>query len=179
MLLILESWICFLYESLYCFLIENSKCLTPNIFSAGTYECGFTTGSVRHTAKAQLNVVSLPDVITVMTNPLTGDCSEMPATDSVDIVVTTIIPNITESYDVSWSYRGVLQSPLYNTCKTHLQYILNYLSICCSTARCYFILLYIRKNWPISLWEIELVFLIHKYECSWTIRKLLQIVLKY
>ncbi|XP_055362478.1 adhesion G-protein coupled receptor F3-like [Betta splendens] len=81
----------------------------------GIYECGFTTGSVRHTARAQLNVALLPDTITMLPSPLIGDCSTKLATDSAGIDFFTIIPNSTETYKVWWSYRGVTQSILYNT----------------------------------------------------------------
>ncbi|XP_059212912.1 adhesion G protein-coupled receptor F4 [Centropristis striata] len=70
---------------------------------SGTYECGFTRGSVRHTAKAQLNVAVLPDEITLTTYPLTVDCSDK-VTNQV-VKVTATIKNSTESYKVGWIYQ--------------------------------------------------------------------------
>ncbi|XP_044024247.1 adhesion G-protein coupled receptor F1 isoform X2 [Siniperca chuatsi] len=81
----------------------------------GTYECGFTSGSVRHTAKTQLNVALLPDVIDLKINPLTADCSIMPIPKSVDISITATILASTESFEVTWSYMGELKSKLDNT----------------------------------------------------------------
>ncbi|XP_031151369.1 adhesion G protein-coupled receptor F4-like [Sander lucioperca] len=71
---------------------------------SGTYECGFTTGSVRHTAKAQLNVALLPDVITLTINPLTADCTAVPKIDKIKVTAT--IANSTENFDVCWSLSG-------------------------------------------------------------------------
>nr|XP_046228186.1 adhesion G protein-coupled receptor F4 [Scatophagus argus] len=79
---------------------------------AGTYECGFTRGSVRHTAKTHLSVALLPDEINLKINPLTADCSLSP--DSVDIQVTAVILNSSESFDVWWSYMGVRKSDLFH-----------------------------------------------------------------
>ncbi|XP_034755690.1 adhesion G-protein coupled receptor F1 [Etheostoma cragini] len=70
---------------------------------SGTYECGFTTGSVRHTARAQLNVALLPDVIALTINPLTADCSAVPNAQNIKINVTATIANSTESFVVWWS----------------------------------------------------------------------------
>eukprot|EP00064_Thunnus_orientalis_P015126 superscaffoldBa00002747_g15175 len=76
------------------------------------YECGFTRGSVRHTAKTQLRVALLPDEITLKINPLTVDCSDKKDSDSVNVNVIATILNSTESYVVWWSYRGF-------TCNVH------------------------------------------------------------
>nr|XP_020487140.1 adhesion G-protein coupled receptor F3-like isoform X1 [Labrus bergylta] len=67
---------------------------------AGTYECGFTSGSVKHTAKRKLQVALLPDEILLKTDPITVDClSEAP----VKILITAIIRNSIENYTVSCS----------------------------------------------------------------------------
>ncbi|XP_026197523.1 adhesion G-protein coupled receptor F3-like [Anabas testudineus] len=81
---------------------------------AGTYECGFTSGSVRHTARTHLSVALLPDVITIVTSPLTADCSQQ-QTGSVNINISITIPQSTESYEVWWSYNGTVENPLNNT----------------------------------------------------------------
>ncbi|KAG7259681.1 hypothetical protein CRUP_021686 [Coryphaenoides rupestris] len=65
---------------------------------AGVYKCGFSEGSVQHTAQMGLAVALLPDTVEMLVDPLTIDCSEKTAEDSVDVRVTTIIPNTTEGY---------------------------------------------------------------------------------
>ncbi|XP_028997814.1 adhesion G-protein coupled receptor F3-like isoform X2 [Betta splendens] len=80
----------------------------------GMYECEFTTGSVRYTARAQLNVALLPDVITMETSPLTVDCSQ--SQTSVDINISATIQESTETYGVWWSYSNdIVMNQLYNT----------------------------------------------------------------
>ncbi|XP_076613054.1 adhesion G-protein coupled receptor F3 [Chaetodon auriga] len=79
---------------------------------AGTYECGFTSGSVRHTAKTQLSVALLPDEITLKINPLAVDCSQ--GHESINIDVTATILNSIESFDVWWSYMGEGKYELFN-----------------------------------------------------------------
>ncbi|XP_073349593.1 adhesion G protein-coupled receptor F4 [Pagrus major] len=74
---------------------------------SGTYECGFTRGSVTHKAKASLSVALLPDTITLKIDPLTADCSQGPVT----VRVTATILNSSESFEVWWSYMGVRQDP--------------------------------------------------------------------
>ncbi|XP_042246566.1 adhesion G protein-coupled receptor F4-like [Thunnus maccoyii] len=81
----------------------------------GIYECGFTNGSVRHTAKTQLRVSLLPDEIDLKINPLTVDCSDMEDSENVNVNVTATILNSTESFDVWWSYRGEEKNNLVNT----------------------------------------------------------------
>ncbi|KAI3364066.1 hypothetical protein L3Q82_010895 [Scortum barcoo] len=83
------------------------------MFPAGIYECGFTIGSVRHTAKHTLNVALLPDVINLMIDPLTADCSNNP--DSVPINVTVTILKSIENFTVWWSYMGVQKDYLNST----------------------------------------------------------------
>lgn len=90
-------------------------CIYPYAFPIGTYVCGFTSGSIMHTAKAQLNVAVLPDTISLQIDPLTVDCSLNP-----DVEVTATISNTTENYEVWWSYRGDRKSNLYNNCETNL-----------------------------------------------------------
>ncbi|KAM4522230.1 uncharacterized protein adgrf3b isoform 2-T2 [Odontesthes bonariensis] len=67
---------------------------------SGTYECGFTIGSVRHTARTSMHVAPLPDSISISINPLTADCT---VNDPPTILVTAIIP-IPERYNYSWTY---------------------------------------------------------------------------
>ncbi|XP_061602945.1 adhesion G protein-coupled receptor F4 [Cololabis saira] len=67
---------------------------------AGMYECGFTTGSVRHTARTRLDVAPLPDTITLAIEPLVADCLD----GSSEVVkVTATIPNNTAKYEVRWT----------------------------------------------------------------------------
>ncbi|XP_031733169.1 adhesion G protein-coupled receptor F5-like [Anarrhichthys ocellatus] len=93
----------------------DSNCATPQYNScttvtlqevtgiwSGRYECGFTSGSVRHTAKTLLNVTLLPDTITLRINPLTADCSK--PSNSVPVRVTATISNTIEIFDVLWQY---------------------------------------------------------------------------
>lgn len=93
------------------------------MFPTGEYECGFTSGSVMHTARTQLSVVLLPDEINLEINPLTVDCSLNPPT--IDVAVTVTILNSTENFDAWWSYRGVRMSDLFNQCKANLQELSN------------------------------------------------------
>ncbi|KAM9339189.1 adhesion G-protein coupled receptor F1 [Symphorus nematophorus] len=76
---------------------------------AGTYECGFTEGSVRHTAKTKLSVALLPDEINLKISPLTVDCSE-----KKNVSVTATILNSPENFEVSWSYMKQKKANLQN-----------------------------------------------------------------
>ncbi|KAM6992323.1 adhesion G-protein coupled receptor F3 [Tautogolabrus adspersus] len=67
---------------------------------AGTYECGFTSGSVRHTAKSKLQVALLPDEIVLQIDPLTVDCPDEHS--PVPVEITAIIKKSQENFDVSW-----------------------------------------------------------------------------
>ena len=84
------------------------------MFPAGTYECRFTSGSIVHTAKAQLNMELLPNMITLKTDPLTVDCA---LSQTPDVKVTAIILSSTASFDVWWSYMGLWMSNLVNKSK--------------------------------------------------------------
>ncbi|XP_043962751.1 adhesion G protein-coupled receptor F5 [Gambusia affinis] len=68
----------------------------------GTYECGFTTGTIRHTASIPIKVVLLPDVITMKFSPLIADCSG----NKPPITVTATIPESEEPYTYFWSYNN-------------------------------------------------------------------------
>ncbi|TMS12345.1 Adhesion G-protein coupled receptor F3 [Larimichthys crocea] len=90
-----------------CNKAEDKSCIAVTLQKvtgiwAGTYECGFSSGSVRHTAKAELKVALLPDQISLNINPLTIDCTE---NDRSDLKVTATIPNSTENFTVRWKYR--------------------------------------------------------------------------
>lgn len=74
------------------------------MFPAGTYECGFTIGSIRHIGRIYLSVALLPDKITLSSMPLTVDCSENQ--ESVSITVSAIIPASNTTYAISWGYNG-------------------------------------------------------------------------
>ncbi|KAK9531126.1 hypothetical protein VZT92_010570 [Zoarces viviparus] len=93
----------------------NTTCATPQYNScttvtlqevtgiwSGLYECGFTSGSVRHTAKTQLNVTLLPDTIALRISPLTVDCSS--PKESVTVTATATISNSPEIFDILWQY---------------------------------------------------------------------------
>ncbi|XP_007567797.1 adhesion G protein-coupled receptor F5 [Poecilia formosa] len=68
----------------------------------GIYECGFTTGTIRHTASIPIKVAPLPDVITMKFSPMIVDCSGN--NHSVNIIAT--IPKPEEEYKYLWSYNG-------------------------------------------------------------------------
>ncbi|XP_030262132.1 adhesion G protein-coupled receptor F5 [Sparus aurata] len=78
---------------------------------SGTYECGFTRGSLTHKAKTRMRVALLPDVITMKIDPLTADCSKKLESASIDVDVTATILNSSESFKVSWSY---MNKPLHD-----------------------------------------------------------------
>ncbi|KAA8583425.1 hypothetical protein FQN60_015971 [Etheostoma spectabile] len=91
----------------------DPNCATAT-YKSCTYECGFTTGSVRHTARAQLKVALLPDVIALTIDPLTADCSAEPVKPTININVTATIANSTESFSVWWSLNNVTKENLKN-----------------------------------------------------------------
>ncbi|KAF7642607.1 hypothetical protein LDENG_00255000 [Lucifuga dentata] len=68
------------------------------------YECGFSKGSIRHTAKVKLTVALLPDEIFMKINPLTVDCSEKKSSDVILVEATATIRNSTEKYRPVFSY---------------------------------------------------------------------------
>ncbi|XP_034017789.1 adhesion G-protein coupled receptor F3 [Thalassophryne amazonica] len=78
---------------------------------ASTYECGFSSGSVTHTARTLLSVSLLPDKIDMIANPLTVNCAGKPQS-SEQVMVNTIIQNSTELYEVHFYYQGTLQTPI-------------------------------------------------------------------
>ncbi|XP_034436688.1 adhesion G protein-coupled receptor F4-like [Hippoglossus hippoglossus] len=91
-----------------CFDGKNKSCIAVTLnkvtsAGSGTYQCRFTFGSVTHTAKAQLNVSLLPEVITMTIDPPVADCS---VKTNVKVTVTAKIQNTTESYKVSWELNG-------------------------------------------------------------------------
>ncbi|KAJ0027004.1 hypothetical protein NQD34_018004, partial [Periophthalmus magnuspinnatus] len=88
-----------------CVAVTLQKVTGFSVHSAGTYECGFTKGSVRHIAKAYLSVARLPDTILLTTNPITGDCSALESTASITIKITTTIPKTNNSYVFNWNYK--------------------------------------------------------------------------
>uniref|UniRef100_UPI0037E7E237 adhesion G-protein coupled receptor F2 n=1 Tax=Semicossyphus pulcher TaxID=241346 RepID=UPI0037E7E237 len=69
---------------------------------AGTYECGFTTGSVRHIAKSKLSVALLPEDILLKIKPLTVVCSDEQTREKVEI--TASISKSIENYKVQCRY---------------------------------------------------------------------------
>ncbi|KAM6906827.1 adhesion G-protein coupled receptor F3 [Lycodopsis pacificus] len=89
---------------------EYNSCATVTLQEvtgiwAGVYECGFTSGSVRHTAKTLLNVTLLPDTIDLRISPLTADCST--AGETITVTVNATISNTHETFVVLWEYMGV------------------------------------------------------------------------
>ncbi|KAM9778699.1 adhesion G protein-coupled receptor F4 isoform 2-T2 [Syngnathus typhle] len=78
---------------------------------AGTYECEFTSGSLRHTARKELKVATLPEDIAMTAEPVTVDCSKKQSTQNV--TVTATVQNNNETYKVMWSYKvgDKIQSP--------------------------------------------------------------------
>ncbi|CAL9692189.1 unnamed protein product [Knipowitschia caucasica] len=105
----------------YCTTREFPSCVAVTLQKVtgsweGTYECGFSKGLVRHTAKAYLKVARLPDSILVTAEPITGDCSEKGSIESIPINVTATILNTTSSntYKFTWKYNtmtGTAVSP--------------------------------------------------------------------
>lgn len=91
------------------------------MFPAGTYECGFTRGSLTHKAKTRMRVALLPDVITMKIDPLTADCSKKLESASIDVNFTATILNSSESFKVSWSYMNKPLHDLSNRSKNNLQ----------------------------------------------------------
>lgn len=91
------------------------------MFPAGTYECGFTRGSLTHKAKTRMRVALLPDVITMKIDPLTADCSKKLESASIDVDVTATILNSSESFQVWWSYMDERKGDLSNRSKNNLQ----------------------------------------------------------
>uniref|UniRef100_A0A7N6FCD0 Adhesion G protein-coupled receptor F3b n=1 Tax=Anabas testudineus TaxID=64144 RepID=A0A7N6FCD0_ANATE len=101
-----------------CTTPEYNSCTTLTLMKvtgawAGIYECGLTKGSLSYAARTHLSVALLPDVITIVTSPLTADCSQQ-QTGSVNINISITIPQSTESYEVWWSYNGTVENPLNN-----------------------------------------------------------------
>ncbi|KAL7388681.1 hypothetical protein ABVT39_018919 [Epinephelus coioides] len=101
-----------------CTTQENMSCVAITLQKvtgiwAGLYECGFTKGSVRHTAKTELKVALLPDEITMMINPLTADCSSK-QTSALNIMANATILKSNETYKVRWTYMEENQ-PISNT----------------------------------------------------------------
>lgn len=92
-----------------------------SMFPTGTYECGFTNGSVRHTAKANLSVALLPDVITMTTKPLIADCIKK---QSSSVTVKATVLSSKENYTVTWTATGATTGATTTatnnfTCKTN------------------------------------------------------------
>lgn len=79
----------------------------------GMYECGFINGSIRHTAKAKLEVALLPDEISMSIEPKTVDCSGR-SSGSIKVEASATIKNSTQNYKVEGFYREkelVLSTP--------------------------------------------------------------------
>lgn len=91
------------------------------MFPAGTYECGFNTGSVRHTARTNLTVALLPDDIILQINPLSVDCSDNVNEKMVKVTATVLKSK--EDFDVQWRYNGEKKTSLRTECKTNLHYV--------------------------------------------------------
>lgn len=90
------------------------------IFPTGVYECGFTIGSIRHTARSKMKVALLPDEIILTINPLVADCTD-PAKEKIQVNAT--IPKTPVIYDIKWSYKDAdLDSSLKKTSETSLQF---------------------------------------------------------
>lgn len=88
------------------------------MFPSGTFECGFTVGSIRHTARSYLDVALLPDDINMKFNPLIIDCTTDP---SVSLTVSAAIPVTNEIYTITWYYDNELKYTETSS-KTKLQF---------------------------------------------------------
>ncbi|XP_049446606.1 adhesion G-protein coupled receptor F3 isoform X3 [Epinephelus fuscoguttatus] len=123
-----------------CTTKENMSCVAVKLQKvtgiwAGLYECGFTKGSVRHTAKTELKVALLPDEITMMINPLTADCSSK-QTSALNIMASATILKSNETYKVWWTYMEDNQSTSNNkTDGDNLVYTFNVSVDCESNAQ--------------------------------------------
>lgn len=90
-----------------CATQERKSCIAMTLEKVtgiwtGTYECGFTSGSVRHTAKSHLDVALLPDEITLRSDPLTVDCSNTKL-PKVQVKITATILKSPEVFEVTCS----------------------------------------------------------------------------
>lgn len=102
----------------------------------GTYECGFTIGSIRHIGRAKLSVALLPDTITLSSMPLTVDCPENQ--ESVSITVSAIIPASNATYNISWGYRGNVSPDVKKTTSSsYVNYTFNPAISCKQTIETY------------------------------------------
>ncbi|XP_039873875.1 adhesion G-protein coupled receptor F3 [Simochromis diagramma] len=102
----------------------------------GTYECGFTIGSIRHIGRTNLSVALLPDTITLSSMPLTVDCSENQA--PVSITVSAIIPASDTTYDISWGYNdNVSRDVKKTTSSSYVNYTFNPAILCKQTIEPY------------------------------------------
>ncbi|KAM9798361.1 adhesion G-protein coupled receptor F3 [Neosynchiropus ocellatus] len=72
---------------------------------AGTYECEFKKGSVRHVDTKTLTVSLLPDSVTMVVKPLTVDCLKKTSAENVSVSVTATIQRTNETYAAWWSYK--------------------------------------------------------------------------
>ncbi|XP_034554758.1 adhesion G protein-coupled receptor F4 [Notolabrus celidotus] len=107
-----------------CSTMEQQSCVGVKLTSvtgiwAGTYECGFTSGSVRHTAKSQLHVALLPDDILLKINPLTVVCS---SEESQDVTITATILSSPEVFNVWCTYNREYQPICNKTNEDHHVY---------------------------------------------------------
>ncbi|KAK2890445.1 hypothetical protein Q8A73_018745 [Channa argus] len=80
----------------------------------GIYQCSFTRDIITHFATTQLSVVLLPDEVTMASSPVTVDCLNLKATDTVNISVTATIKQSRENYKVMWSRNGEPQNQVSN-----------------------------------------------------------------
>ncbi|XP_068433665.1 adhesion G-protein coupled receptor F3 [Clinocottus analis] len=92
-----------------CDSVEHKSCIELRLEKvtgiwSGTYECGFASGSIRHTAKIELKVIILPDDITLKINPLAVDCFGSTSADIVPVEVTATILDSDETFDVWLDY---------------------------------------------------------------------------
>ncbi|MED6268171.1 hypothetical protein CHARACLAT_019588 [Characodon lateralis] len=113
---------------------EYKSCVAVNLTKvtgawSGTYECGFTTGTVRHTASTELNVALLPDVISMKFNPLIVECSKG---KSPNVSVKATIPNTPANYTYFWSYNG--DCPSQNMTKDTFSFEYNFTLDCTTKA---------------------------------------------
>ncbi|XP_049446605.1 adhesion G protein-coupled receptor F4 isoform X2 [Epinephelus fuscoguttatus] len=115
--------------------LETKLKAVVQVETEGLYECGFTKGSVRHTAKTELKVALLPDEITMMINPLTADCSSK-QTSALNIMASATILKSNETYKVWWTYMEDNQSTSNNkTDGDNLVYTFNVSVDCESNAQ--------------------------------------------
>ncbi|XP_054618578.1 adhesion G protein-coupled receptor F4-like [Dunckerocampus dactyliophorus] len=132
-----------------CATKEYNSCIAVTLHNitsnwAGTYECAFTVGSIRHTAKTELRMALLPDEISMMATPPTVHCSNSTENVTVDIKVT--VPYVHEMYEAWWSYKGGKKKCPGNTSGDFLYYHFETAISCQKTKEAHYMTVTFKNN---------------------------------